>query len=196
MKKTLLRASAANNKRSRSTEQCFCKNNRFCNRPAPAFAGAFRLRLPHDHRQSYPTFFGVSPRRAAMLQLSSPMTAVRPASLFSMRTSKNQLSTIGKPKSLIKPNTSETSIFSHTFHHRLKDYSDTTSVVTVRRWPSTASTISPPLVLKMLFSTTTCMAASISAFLMPAFGSSILRLNFLPAAFLKTRSKSVSEVVN
>ena len=52
---------------------------------------------------------GISPRIAAILQLSSPMTSVRPASLFSMRTNKNQLSTIGKPKSLIKPHTSEIS---------------------------------------------------------------------------------------
>ena len=60
---------------------------------------------------SVPSYFlGVSPRIAAILQLSSPITSVRPASLFSMRTNKNQLSTTGKPKSLIKPNTSEISV--------------------------------------------------------------------------------------
>ena len=68
--------------------------------------------LPCSARNTsrHPYFFGDSPRRAAMLQLSSPMTSVRPASLFSIRTSRNQLSTMGKPKSLIKPNTSEMSI--------------------------------------------------------------------------------------
>ena len=54
--------------------------------------------------------FGASPRRAAMLQLSSLITSVSPASLFSMRTNRNQLKTTGNPKSLIKLNSSVTSI--------------------------------------------------------------------------------------
>ena len=111
MKKTLLRASAANNTRNRIAEQCFHEiitvYLTVWRRLWPVF---FVAVTACRRRQSYPAFFGVSPRRAAMLQLSSPMTSVRPASLFSMRTSKNQLSTMGKPKSLIKPNTSETSI--------------------------------------------------------------------------------------
>ena len=45
-----------------------------------------------------------------MLQLSSLITSVSPASLFSMRTNRNQLKTTGNPKSLIKLNSSVTSI--------------------------------------------------------------------------------------
>ena len=37
----------------------------------------------------------------------------------------NQLSIMGKPKSLIKPNNSDTSIFSHTFHYPQNYQSDT-----------------------------------------------------------------------
>ena len=39
------------------------------------------------------------------------------------------------------------------------------------------------------------MAASISAFVMPFLGSSMLRVSILPAAFLKIKSMSVSEVI-
>ena len=55
-------------------------------------------------------FLATSLRMAAMLQLSSPITSVRLASLFSIRTSRNQLSTTGKPKSLMKLNTSAVSM--------------------------------------------------------------------------------------
>ncbi len=51
------------------------------------------------------------------MQLSSPMTSVRFASLFSIRTSKNQLSTTGNPKSLMKLNTSVVSMSRPPFHH-------------------------------------------------------------------------------
>ena len=54
--------------------------------------------------------FGGSPRNAAMLQLRSPITSVRLASLFSMRTNRNQLSIMGKPKSLMKLKSSEASM--------------------------------------------------------------------------------------
>ena len=55
-------------------------------------------------------FFMGSPLSEAMLQLNSPITTVRPASLFSMRTNKNQLNTMGNPKSFMKLNSSVTSI--------------------------------------------------------------------------------------
>ena len=134
-------------------------------------------------------FFTTSPRMAAMLQLSSPMTSVRFASLFSIRTSKNQLSTTGNPKSLMKLNTSVVSMSRPPFHHAAMG-----SSVVVRRRPPTASTMSPPLVAKTLLSTITCMAASISAFVKPDLGSSMLRTTFLPVAFLKIKSRSSSHV--
>ena len=43
--------------------------------------------------------------------------------------------------------------------------------------------------------TTTSMAESISALVMPALGSSMFRITFLPAAFLKIKSRSVSELI-
>ena len=46
--------------------------------------------------------------------------------------------------------------------------------------------------LNTLFSTTVCMAASISALVTPGFGSSMFRVTFLPIAFLNTKSRSVS----
>ena len=58
----------------------------------------------------YYIFFMGSPLSEAMLQLNSPITTDRPASLFSMRTNKNQLNTMGNPKSLMKLNSSVTSI--------------------------------------------------------------------------------------
>ena len=58
----------------------------------------------------YYIFFMGSPLSEAMLQLNSPITTVRPASLFSMRTNKNQLNTTGNPKSFMKLNSSVTSI--------------------------------------------------------------------------------------
>ena len=50
----------------------------------------------------YYIFFMGSPLSEAMLQLNSLITSVRPASLFSMRTNKNQLNTTGNPKSFMK----------------------------------------------------------------------------------------------
>ena len=61
---------------------------------------------------------------------------VMQASLFYKCINRNQLSTMGKPKSLIKPNTLDTSIFSLLFNFWLICYSPDTSVKMVCRRPS------------------------------------------------------------